>query len=86
MKIIKVKSWYKYIPEHPKFTGCLIDQHNNKYWYKNGQWHREDGPAVEHANGSKMWCLNGKWFPEQEHLRVVRHIKLKLLDTDQHSL
>ena len=30
-----------------------------KYWYLNGQLHREDGPAIEWANGSNSWCLNG---------------------------
>ena len=31
-----------------------------KHWYLNGQYHREDGPAVEESNGSKYWYLNGK--------------------------
>jgi hypothetical protein len=29
-------------------------------WYLNGQYHREDGPAVEFENGYKEWWLNGK--------------------------
>ena len=31
-----------------------------KYWWLNGNLHREDGPAVEWSNGSKEWRLNGK--------------------------
>jgi len=31
-----------------------------KYWYLNGEHHREDGPAIEFANGTKFWCLKGK--------------------------
>ena len=31
----------------------------NKYWYKKGELHRKDGPAVEHANGSKEWYKEG---------------------------
>ena len=31
-----------------------------KAWYKNGELHREDGPAIEFADGSKAWYLNGK--------------------------
>jgi hypothetical protein len=27
-------------------------------WYKNGQIHREDGPAVEEINGDKSWYKN----------------------------
>jgi len=32
----------------------------NKSWYKNGKYHRIDGPAYEFANGDKYWYLNGK--------------------------
>ena len=32
----------------------------SKYWYLNGQHHREDGPAVENSDGRKAWYLNGK--------------------------
>ena len=64
MKPIKVKSHYEYLREHPEFTGCLIDQYDGKYWYKNGEWHREDGPALEFADGSKAWCKNGEWHRE----------------------
>jgi len=31
-----------------------------KFWYLNGLYHREDGPAVEYANGDKFWYVNGK--------------------------
>ena len=31
-----------------------------KYWYLNGELHREDGPAIEWANGYKAWFLNGE--------------------------
>ena len=37
-----------------------------KYWYQNGQWHREDGPAVEYASGTKYWYLNGENLSEEE--------------------
>ena len=36
----------------------------SKYWYLNGQRHREDGPAVEWANGDKEWFLNGELHRE----------------------
>jgi hypothetical protein len=32
----------------------------SKYWYLNGEQHREDGPAIECANGDKYWLLNGQ--------------------------
>jgi hypothetical protein len=31
-----------------------------KWWYLNGEKHREDGPAVEEADGDKWWYLNGE--------------------------
>jgi len=33
-------------------NGLEIDEYGNKFWYKNGKWHREDGPAVELNNGT----------------------------------
>jgi hypothetical protein len=30
-----------------------------KYWYKNGELHRENGPAIEYLDGTKFWCING---------------------------
>ena len=37
-------------------TGCFIDG-GDKYWYKEGKLHREDGPAVEYDNGQKRYWL-----------------------------
>ena len=36
----------------------------DKYWYLNGEIHREDGPAVEFANCYKYWYLKGKLHRE----------------------
>lgn len=33
-------------------------------WYKNGNLHRDNGPAVEFANGYKEWYKNGKLHRE----------------------
>ena len=38
----------------------------NKFWYLNGECHREDGPAVEYADGTKRWYLNGKELTEAQ--------------------
>ena len=35
-----------------------------KYWFLNGKYHREDGPAIEYANGQKEWFLNGNLHRE----------------------
>jgi hypothetical protein len=43
-----------------KFNGMHTDKWGSKRWYKNGQYHREDGPAVEYEDGSKFWHVNGE--------------------------
>jgi len=80
-KRIRVRLWFLYIGEHPNFTGCLIDEDNTIVWFKNGQRHREDGPALEYTYGTKRWFLNGKRYrTEHEHRIAVRQMKMKLLD------
>ena len=38
----------------------IINSDGTKVWCLNGQFHREDGPAIEHPDGTKVWCLNGQ--------------------------
>ena len=44
-----------------------VYSNGTKHWYLNGQYHREDGPAVEWSNGTKHWYLNGQKITEAEH-------------------
>jgi len=37
-----------------------IDKEDTKRWYRNGELHRDDGPAVEWADGTKEWYRNGR--------------------------
>ena len=30
-----------------------------RFWWLNGKYHREDGPAIEFADGNRYWYLNG---------------------------
>jgi len=41
-----------------------VNDNGTKYWYLNGERHREDGPACEWANGDKSWLLNGQHHRE----------------------
>ena len=41
-----------------------VHGNGNKFWYVNGELHREDGPAAEYANGNKFWYVNGKLHRE----------------------
>ena len=37
-----------------------------KIWrLPNGDYHREDGPAIEYSDGSKSWFINGKLYTER---------------------
>ena len=40
------------------FTG-ILESNFGKFWYKNGEWHREDGPALTHKNGDEIFYING---------------------------
>ena len=53
-----------------------MDRFGNKNWHKNGELHRENGPAVEFADGSKAWLLNGKKLTEEKWTYTVRLNKL----------
>ena len=44
------------------YATIKTDKYNTKYYYLNGTFHREDGPAVECHEGSKQWRLNGKSY------------------------
>jgi hypothetical protein len=35
-----------------------------KSWVRNGELHREDGPAIEFTNGAKWWFRNGNLHRE----------------------
>jgi hypothetical protein len=36
-----------------------VNTNGIKFWYLNGKFHREDGPAIEWSDGTKSWWLNG---------------------------
>ena len=54
------------IPEN--FTGIVEWANGAKYWYRNGEWHRESGPACECADGCKFWYLNGRRITETQFM------------------
>jgi hypothetical protein len=40
-------------------NGLVIDEYGHRWWYKDDELHREDGPAIEYTNGDKSWYQNG---------------------------
>ena len=41
-----------------------VSSDGSKRWTLNGEYHCEDGPAIEYSDGSKWWFLNGKLHRE----------------------
>jgi len=40
--------------------GHYIDEDGDEVWVQDGEYHREDGPAVIWTDGSQFWYQNGK--------------------------
>jgi hypothetical protein len=56
MKTIKT-DYCEFIPD--SFTGIAEYPDGAKFWYKEGNLHREDGPAREFSGGKKEWYKEG---------------------------
>ena len=59
MNTIKVKNWHN-VPND--YTGVVVLECGDKIWFKNGNYHREDGPAMVLKSGNKEWWLDGKYI------------------------
>jgi len=47
-----------------KRNGWRTDMEGNRWHYRNGLLHREDGPAIICADGDAFWCRNGSLHRE----------------------
>ena len=56
MKTIRINHKHL-IPEN--FTGIAEFPNGEKHWFKEGKFHREDGPAREFSDGTKYWYKEG---------------------------
>jgi hypothetical protein len=52
MPLVKIRS--------KNWEGCIVWSNGRKEWYRNGELHREDGPAIVFVDGSKEWWKNGQ--------------------------
>ena len=60
MKTIKIKNWDD-IPKN--YTGIVERATGSKTWLKNGNAHREDGPAwIISLDNYKSWYLDGNFI------------------------
>ena len=61
MKTIKAT----HVSETPKnFTGIVEFSSGTKCWFKDGKFHREDGPAIEYPNGVSYFYFEDKGYNE----------------------
>ena len=47
-------------------NGLHVQADGDKWWYKDDELHRTDGPAVERIDGSKVWFLNDQFLGEDD--------------------
>lgn len=45
-------------------NGKHVNNDGSIKWYKNGLYHRVDGPALEYSNGDKYWFVEGELHRE----------------------
>ncbi|NCP91294.1 MAG: hypothetical protein GW827_13910 [Flavobacteriales bacterium] len=61
-----------------------VHDNGDIYWYLNGQYHREDGPAIEFANGDIYWYLNGLEYTESQFNAKMHPVKeLSIADIEK---
>lgn len=48
-----------------KGTDIFQSSNGAKYYFENGKFHRENGPAVEYENGPKSYYVHGTRYPEE---------------------
>lgn len=51
-------------------NGMMVRANGDRVWYKDGNVHREDGPAYISAEGECRWYLNDKFVTELRHFEL----------------
>jgi hypothetical protein len=57
-----------------QMNGLFVSTDGTQFWYKDGNIHREDGPAVIYPDGDKRW-----WFVSNEYQAIMFDSKLVLV-------
>lgn len=62
-------------------NGLVLNGYGDKFWFKNGLLHNENGPAAiisfEPENYIERWYINGKLIPCSSQLEFEKLIRLK---------
>ena len=68
LQVLYLRNYHGIIPDN--FTGIIKHQNGTKEWFKEGKFHREDGPACEYVSGRKGWYLIGIEYSDSEYLKI----------------
>jgi hypothetical protein len=64
---------------------CLVNSGNVKRWYRFGERHRTDGPAVEKPDGQHMWYWHNNrynfadWLEKNTYISDEDKVMLTLI-------
>lgn len=53
-----------------------VGRSGSRWYVLNGEYHREDGPAIEHLSGSKFWFINGRQFLSKKEYKEYSEVFL----------
>jgi hypothetical protein len=60
-------------------SSVKIERGGTKFWYFEGDLHREDGPAIIWPDGNKRWYLDGiRFYEESKWLNKVLFNEVKI--------
>src|ERR1051326_5967081 len=62
------------------FKDGPITLRDRTVWFKNGNIHRTDGPAIDCKDGRTLWCLNGSDVSEEEVIIYRQKIEQEALE------
>ncbi len=60
---------------------AVVYSDGEQFWLKNGELHREDGPAIIYANGKESYYLDGKKYTKEEFDQKINPPKEPEIDT-----
>lgn len=65
---------------------AILHKNGNKFWYKNGKIHRENGYAIEYVSGQKHYVYDGHHCPNQKYFEnYIKNIKLTKVNCIEHN-
>ena len=50
----------------------IIDSNGTQKWYKEGNLHRDDGPAIIWSDGTQRWYIDGRFCREDGPAVITR--------------